>query len=75
MTDLNVIQIWDGCYNQRNLKKDGYAIMTWPESQELMELKGFRENCWLINDRRGLTRFGSSAYVYSIDWYEKSARK
>lgn len=72
--DEPTLQIWDGCYDQRKLKKDGYAIMTWPDSQELMDMQGFSENTWLINDERGLNRFGSSAYVYDIDWYNENQK-
>lgn len=68
------IQIWDGCYDQRKLKRAGYGIMVWPDSQELMEMQGRCEHTWLINDERGLDRFGSSAYVYDIDWYNANQK-
>ena len=46
-------------------------IICWPESQELMEFDGFRENCSLINGERGLEVYGSSAYLVDKDWYDK----
>ena len=51
----------------------GYIIICWPESQELMELDGFRENCSLINGERGLDIYGYSAYLVDKDWYDKCA--
>ena len=49
----------------------GYIIICWPESQELMELDGFRENCSLINGERGLDIYGSCAYLVDKDWYDE----
>ena len=51
----------------------GYRIICWPDSQELMGLYGFRENCWLINGERGLDTYGSSAYLVDKDWYDEYA--
>ena len=51
----------------------GYIIICWPESQELMELDGFRENCSLINGERGLDTYGYSAYLVDKDWYDEYA--
>lgn len=48
-------------------------IICWPESQELMEFDGFRENCSLINGERGLDVYGSSAYLVDKDWYDEWA--
>ncbi len=45
-----------------------YVVVTWPEVQELMELDGFRENSYLVNDDKGLEDFGSSAYFVDIQW-------
>ena len=45
------------------------VIITWPESQMLFELKGFHENCSLINGDIGLKVYGSSAYVVDEEWY------
>ena len=49
--------------------EDRYIVVTWPDSQELMELEGFRENSYLINDDKGMNDFGSSAYFVSEEWY------
>lgn len=46
-------------------------IICWPESQELMEFDGFRENCSLINGERGLDTYGSSAYLVDKNWYDE----
>ena len=51
----------------------GYIIICWPESQELMERDGFRENCSLINGERGLDIYGYSAYLVDKDWYDEYA--
>lgn len=48
-------------------------IVCWPESQNLMELDGFRENCSLINGERGLETYGSSAYLVNEEWYNEWA--
>lgn len=49
-------------------KDNDYTIVTWPESQELMTLEGFKENCFLINDDEGIQKFGSSAYFCNKMW-------
>lgn len=46
-------------------------IVCWPESQMLMEKKGFYDNCTLINSEKGLEKYGSSAYLVEKDWYNK----
>ena len=51
----------------------GYIIICWPDSQELMERDGFRENCSLINGERGLDIYGSGAYLVDKDWYDEYA--
>ncbi len=45
------------------------VVITWPESQMLFELKGFRENCSLINGDIGLKVYGSAAYLVDEEWY------
>ena len=52
-----------------------YEVVTWPEVQDLMELDGFRENSYLINDTKGLNEFGSSAYFVNTDWLNKHRTK
>ena len=39
----------------------GYKIIQWPESQLLMNESWFNE-CIIINDEKGLKKYGSSAY-------------
>lgn len=45
-----------------------YIVIQWPEIQELMGKKGFRENSFLVNDPLGLDEFGSSAYFVNEEW-------
>ena len=47
-----------------------YQVIQWPEIQELMDLPGFSENSFLINDPLGLNDFGSSAYFVSKNWLD-----
>lgn len=46
-----------------------YVIVTWPESQELMEQEWFDE-CVLINDEYMLDKVGGSAYFVPKHLYE-----
>lgn len=47
------------------------VIVCWPDSQMLMGMEGFYDNCSLINSERGLEAFGGSAYLVDKEWYEK----
>ena len=51
-----------------------YVVVRWPESQELMEEKGFESHSYLINDDQGLEDFGDQAYFVEEDWYNKVLR-
>ena len=51
-----------------------YVVVRWPESQELMEEKGFESHSYLINDDQGLEDFGSQAYFVEEDWYNRVNR-
>ena len=42
------------------------TIISWPDSQELMEEPWFEKEAQLINDDFGLEHFGSSAYIIPI---------
>lgn len=46
-------------------------IVRWPESQDLMEIKGFDTECTLINDEYGLSMYGSAAYFVPNDFGTK----
>ena len=46
-------------------------IVTWPESQALIECAGALENCVLINSFKGQEIYGSSAYRVKPEWYKK----
>ena len=50
---------------------DKYIIIQWPEIQEFMEIEGFEENSYLINDEKGLDDFGSSAYFVNTKWIDE----
>lgn len=45
-----------------------YIVIQWPEIQYYMELEGFEENSYLINDEKGVDKFGSSAYFVNTKW-------
>jgi hypothetical protein len=47
-----------------------YVVVTWPNSQELMDKEGFAENSYLVNDEQGLEDFGSSAYFVDEEWLD-----
>ena len=53
------------------MDKDTFEVVCWPESQMLMELDGFEENSYLVNDDKGLLEFGSSAYFVNRKWLEE----
>ena len=50
--------------------EDLFTVVTWPESQVLMELEGFEDNAILINDEPFLTEYGNSAYLVRVSWIE-----
>lgn len=45
-----------------------FVPVCWPEIQDLMHMHGFEQNAFLINDEKGMERFGSSAYFVSAEW-------
>lgn len=47
-----------------------YIIISWPDSQILMEKKGFKKNCCLINDNYFLEEHGSSSYFVNKKWFD-----
>ena len=53
------------------MDKETFEVVCWPESQMLMELDGFEENSYLVNDDMGLHEFGSSAYFVNRKWLEE----
>lgn len=46
------------------------TVVTWPESQNLVEKKGFTKYCVLINSPRGIELYGSCAYLVDTNWLE-----
>lgn len=53
------------------MDKETFEVVCWPESQMLMELDGFEENSYLVNDDKGLLEFGSSAFFVNRKWLEE----
>lgn len=47
-----------------------YVVISWPEIQNYMDLDGFEENSYLVNDDKGIEDFGSSAYFVDEDWLD-----
>lgn len=47
-----------------------YILVTWPESQHLMNKPWFNE-CLLVQDIEGHEEVGSSAYMVPINRYEE----
>ena len=47
-----------------------YVVVTWPDSQTLMDKEGFEDNSYLINDEKGIEDFGSSAYFVDEKWLD-----
>jgi hypothetical protein len=44
-----------------------FQVVTWPESQNLMQYDWFENECFLINSERGLNTFGSGAYFVPVN--------
>lgn len=51
--------------------KQVFEVVTWPDSQALMDYRGWDSNSYLINDDKGLEVFGSSAYFVDSAWLNK----
>lgn len=51
-----------------------YEVVCWPEVQSLMELDGFEEHSYLVNDEKGLEDFGSSAYFVEVEWLKEHTK-
>ena len=57
------------------MDKDTFEVVCWPESQTLMDIDGFDENAYLVNDDKGLLEFGSSAYFVNRRWIEENVEQ
>ena len=66
------LQIYNGSYSEKELKRQGLFIMVWADSQCLFDMPHYRQHCYLINDDYGLKRFGGSAYVVEKEWFNKN---
>ena len=45
-------------------------VVTWPDSQYLMNFSDYREHSKLINGERGLEEYGSCAYLVDEEWWD-----
>ena len=53
-----------------NTYTDEFIVYTWYEVQELIELKGFKENTHVINDETLCKEYGNGAYFVRKHWLE-----
>ncbi len=67
--DLHRESLFDPCLVELVPQDDLFKVVTWPLSQELMEIEGFEENSCLINDEPLLDQYGSSAYFVRYSWF------
>ena len=51
--------------------EDKFIIIQWPDIQEWMIEDGFEENAYLVNDEKGVEKYGSSAYFVNTLWIEE----
>jgi len=49
------------------MEEEHYCIITWPDSQKIMEEEWFEEEALLINDAKGVEKYGVSAYFIPIN--------
>lgn len=49
-----------------------FVVITWPDTQELMDEEGFEENSILINDGPLYDKYGDSAYMVNLNWLSKT---
>lgn len=48
-----------------------YVLVTWPESQQLMEQDWFDKEAILMNDESHLEEIGSQSYFVPVERYEE----
>ena len=48
-----------------------FIIITWPESQKIMDIVGFEEHCYPILDEIGEAKYGDCAYFAEESWLKK----
>ena len=51
------------------MNEEDYVIVTWPDSQEIMDCDWFEEECVLINDEPLLSIYGGSAFFVPKERY------
>lgn len=52
------------------MEEEVFIPICWPDSQYLMNQKGFKTNCFLISSEEGIDEFGSSAYFCRKSWLD-----
>ena len=52
------------------VRDDVFVVITWPESQRLLEKPGFVDNSVLINDYPLLEEYGAAAYLVRETWLQ-----
>lgn len=55
--------------------EDLFTVVTWPESQELLEIEGFEENSILIYDGPLYDQYGDAAYLVSLDFLMQNLKE
>lgn len=68
--DEPTMELWPYGYSDEELA--GYNVVGWPEIQDFMDLEGFAENSYLINDQEGLDIYGSNSYVIHTAWLNEN---
>ena len=51
-----------------NSASEKWTVVQWPEIQDFMDLEGFEDNAYPINDENGIEAFGQSAYFVNENW-------
>ena len=54
--------------------EDLFTVVTWPESQELLEIEGFEENSILINDGPLYEQYGDGAYLVAMEFLIQNSK-
>ena len=55
--------------------EEKFIVVTFPDVQHLMDIPGFEDNSYLINDEKGIETYGSSAYFVSEEWYKRATQE
>lgn len=53
-------------------RESEYAIVSWSESQRLMEIEDWEKHRFLITDGAGIKQYGCCAYAAEKNWLENN---